>query len=694
MNVMQKKQLLLTLIVSMIYGALFSQINAKPFVIPALQQWQGANGTLHLTKQVNICYVLKDHEAKKAAFILSDDLKQWGHVANAIAGRPKNGNVLLSILPEYDALLGNEGYRLNTTDHITISANTYRGLFWGTRTLLQLLEQSPEGNIPKGKAIDYPKYPVRGLVLDAGRKYFTLEFLKLYVKLLSYYKMSEFQIHLNDNGFKKYFGNNWDSTYSGFRLESATYPTLATKGEFYTKEAFRNFQIWAADYGVSIIPEIDVPAHSLAFTKAIPEIGSKKYGMDHLDITNPKTYEVVENVFKEYLSGPNPVFVGKEVHIGTDEYAKEEAESFRAFTDHFIKYVQGFGKNARAWGALTHAAGNTPVTSKNVTLNMWYNGYADPVEMKKLGYKQISTPDGYLYIVPAAGYYYDYLNLPFLYKSWTPLQIGKVRFKEGDTSVVGGMFAVWNDIVGNGITAMDVHDRVFPALQVLSEKMWSSVTDTLNYRSFAQSAKKILEGPGLNMQGLLNKNDSSVIRLKVASRSLVNDRNEVVASLSFNNINLQKNNQADTLTFSGNSYIQSGIEHLGHPYRVVFDINPTLQKNGAILFADPAWQTSLEILEDGRLAFFRENYKDTFSYPIPFLQWTSIAIEGNKKSVALFVNGQLVDHLKGYRKPMGARDSIYRSQTLFFPLQQVGAPVRGFKGKIANIKIQQWRKKD
>ncbi|MCH5685062.1 family 20 glycosylhydrolase [Niabella sp. W65] len=140
---------------------------------------------------------------------------------------------------------------------------------------------------------------------------------------MSYYKMNDFQIHLNDNGFKQFFGNNWDSTYAAFRLENSTYPTLTAKDGSYSKKQFIELQNLASSYGVNIVPEIDVPAHSLAFTRAIPEIGSKKYGMDHLDLDHPKTMEVIDNVFKEYLSGPNPVFTGPDVHIGTDEYAKK-----------------------------------------------------------------------------------------------------------------------------------------------------------------------------------------------------------------------------------------------------------------------------------------------------------------------------------------------------------------------------------
>ena len=150
--------------------------------------------------------------------------------------------------------------------------------------------------------------------------------------------------------------------------------------------------------------------------------------MDHLDLFKPETYEFVDALFREYLEGRNPVFTGKRVHIGTDEYSNKKqdvVEKFRAFTDHYIRFVEGFGKQACVWGALTHAKGETPVKSENVLMSAWYNGYADPKEMIKQGYDLISIPDGYLYIVPAAGYYYDYLNTDcLLYTSPSPRDRG------------------------------------------------------------------------------------------------------------------------------------------------------------------------------------------------------------------------------------------------------------------------------
>ena len=75
-----------------------------------------------------------------------------------------------------------------------------------------------------------------------------------------------------------------------------------------------------------IIPEIDAPAHTLAFTHYKPEIGSKEYGMDHLDLFNPETYKFMDGLFKEYLEGDEPVFRGKKVHIGTDEYSNKKKD--------------------------------------------------------------------------------------------------------------------------------------------------------------------------------------------------------------------------------------------------------------------------------------------------------------------------------------------------------------------------------
>lgn len=473
-----------------------SALNGRPFVIPGIQEWEGDTGRFQT--RVWTAIVLAPAEAKRldtTARILQDDLKQitGGRVFPVRIGVPASGDITLS-LGATDTTLGAEGYEMVATPSVLhISARDPQGLFWGTRTLLQVLEQdSLHRGFPCGAIKDFPKYAIRGFVLDAGRKFFSIDFLKKYVRLMAYYKMNDFHIHLNDNGFHPK-GASWDSTYAAFRLQCDTYPALTAKDGSYTKEAFRALEAYARTYGVNIVPEIDVPAHSLAFTRMRPEIGSKLYGMDHLDLDNPVTYRVIDSVFMEYLTGPDPVFSGPDVHIGTDEYNKKAAEQFRAFTDHYIRLVQGYGKKVRLWGSLTHAAGQTPVTSKGVTMNVWYNGYADPTEMEKQGYDIISTPDDWVYIVPNAKYYQDFLDTAKLYNEWEPIQVGNIRFPEGDPRIKGGSFAVWNDKIGM-VTDKDVDDRVFPAMPVLAQKMWRGTDTTVSFATFCEGVARIGAG--------------------------------------------------------------------------------------------------------------------------------------------------------------------------------------------------------
>lgn len=661
-----------------------ASINPKPFVIPALQTWQGGRGHFILHSKTRL---VTDAGQQKQLLPIANLFAQDLAAATAVkplikATTPQAGDIYMQLLTN-DTTLGAEGYTINIDHIITIRANTTKGIVWATRTLLQILEQdAAHKNIPKGHMRDIPQYAVRGFVLDAGRKFFPLQFLKDYVKLMSYYKMNDFHIHLNDNGFKEFFGNNWDSTYAAFRLESTTYPGLTAKDGHYTKKEFKALQEEARLYGVNIIPEIDVPAHSLAFTRLFPEIGSKQYGMDHLDLVNPKTYEVIDNVFKEYLQGPDPVFTGETVHIGTDEYAKKEAEAFRKFTDHYIKLVEGYGKKVRLWGALTHAAGTTPVKSEGVTMNAWYNGYADPKEMIAQGYDMISTPDGWLYIVPAAGYYYDYLNLKKLYREWTPNMIGNQTFDPKHPQIKGGAFAVWNDHPGNGITAKDVHHRAFPAMQVLAHKMWAGADTSLGYEQFNRLAKQTGEGPTLNVMGKYHLKDSLLLAYDFSKPGM----EPQIKKWSKNKV--LTNNKVLQLQ-GGNSFIKTPFAGIGYDYTVSFNIKADADNMAdAVIFSSDDAVVKLTQQQTGKLGFSREGYHYHFNYTLPANTWTRITITGNNKGTSLYVNGLLTDKLEGAVKTFPNTDKKNAMiQTLFFPLQYIGAQQQAFKGSIKNIQV-------
>lgn len=528
-------------------GALWADINPKPFVVPELKTWSGAEGQTALSGRI----VVKNAKLKAVAAALAADYKEmFGKELTIVNGATKGGDVVLSL--KKDKALGDEGYTMNVGSAVEITAATERGAFWATRTLLQIAEQHKDGNLPKGKTTDVPEYKLRGFMIDCGRKFIPMSYLRDLAKIMAYYKMNTLQVHLNDNGFRQYFGGDWNKTQAAFRLECDTYPGLTAKDGSYSKQEFIDFQKLAEQNGVEVIPEIDAPAHSLAFTQYKNEIGSKEYGMDHLDLFNPETYKFMDGLWKEYIGGKNPVFIGKRVHIGTDEYSnakKDVVEKFREFTDHYIKYVESFGKQAVVWGALTHANGDTKVKNKGVLMDIWYNGYADPVEMKKQGYKLVSIPDGLVYIVPAAGYYYDYLNCQYLYEHWTPAVIGNKTFEENDPMIEGGMFAVWNDHAGNGISTKDVHHRVYPALQTLAVKCWTGKEIKLPYAEFDSKRAELSEAPGVNELGRLGKPGSVVLEKATV-------------------------NAGETLN----------AEEIGYNYAVTFTVDGKQEANGTELF--------------------------------------------------------------------------------------------------------------
>lgn len=645
----------LTVLLFFLLASCSQPINEKPFVIPEIQTWEGGSGHFAITGKTALVISPSDANLQKTIETFAMDYQTMFKKDLSVEIRePKAGDIYFTL--EENPETGNEGYTIRTDNQIAVAANTPQGIFWATRTLLQIAEQNNGQAIPKGFIQDSPAYATRGFMIDCGRKFFTIDFLRDYVKLMAYYKMNTFQIHLNDNGFKQYFGNDWSKTYSAFRLESSTYPGLAAKDGHYTKQEFIDLQKLAEDYHVTIIPEIDVPAHSLAFTQYKPEIGSKEYGMDHLDLFKKETYTFVDNLFAEYLSGENPVFRGKAVHIGTDEYSNKKqdvVEKFRYFTDHYIRFVESFGKQAYVWGALTHAKGKTPVKSENVIMNAWYNGYADPKEMVKEGYKLISIPDGLVYIVPATGYYRDYLDIENLYNEWIPAKVGKVEFEPNDPAILGGMFAVWNDHAGNGISAKDVHHRVFPSMQTLAVKMWTGARPGLPFDVFNEKRKSVSEAPGVNIAGKIGN-----------APALVYEQAEVAPGS------------------------QTPYREIGYNYTVEFDvINKDTQK-GTILFQSPHATVYLSDPQEGKLGFEREGYLNTFDYIVP-AEKTRLTICGDSASTRLFVNGELQENLDIQKKWFNnKKDSMSYVRTLVFPLEKTGA----FTSEIRNLKVYNYAK--
>lgn len=637
-------------------GFAIAKVTDKPFVIPELKEWTAKKGYFTFDEGSRIVYNQKQPELVRIAQQLSDDYyKMFNRKLQIVSGASRVGDIEIVLHP--DKHLGKEGYSIVLSDRVVISAPEAIGIYWGTRTLLQLAEQNDNQRIPRGVIRDYPDSSIRGFMLDCGRKFIPMSYLNDLVKVMSYYKMNTLQIHLNDNGFKQYFDHNWGKTYAAFRLESDTYPGLTAFDGFYTKAEFREFQKWSVNYGIEIIPEIDVPAHSLCFSQYMPEIGSGKYGMDHLDLFSSKTYDFLDGLFKEYLEGDDPVFCGKRVHIGTDEYSNEDrkvVEKFRYFTDHYIRLVESYGKQACLWGALTHAKGETPVKSENVIMSNWSIDFANPKDMIAEGYQLISIPDRLLYIVPGAPYYHDYLNLKQLYEEWTPGQIGGEALAEDNPAILGGMFALWNDHVGNGISIKDIHHRIFPAMQTLSVKTWTRDQASLSFADFNKKRKILSEAPGVNQLARVGD-----------GMSLVYETEEITPGSAI------------------------GLTEIGYNYTVSFDLQSMNETEGTELFRS---SNAVFYLSDpicGLLGFARDGYLNTFRFKVRDGENDHIQISGDSCSTTLKVNGKVIDHMNIQMNYYNqGKDSLEYYRTLVFPLEKAGK----FRSHISNFKVYNYCK--
>ena len=546
-----------------------------------------------------------------------------------------------------DDALGGEGYELTIAADggVRATAPTEQGLAWARRTVDQL---SRADQVPVGTMRDWPKYRVRGVMLDVGRKFVRLETLRAMLKDLAYYKMNEFHIHLNDDGAHQFVG---EKGYSAFRLECETYPGLTAPDGFYTKAEFRAFMKEAAALGVTVIPEIDTPAHSGAFIRYCPELEGT-YGRTHLALDKPAVRDFIEKLFAEYLDGPDPVFAGKYVHVGTDEYDKREAENFRAYTDWAFKMVRRHGHEPRAWGALDHAAGRAPVVAdEKIVMDIWHNPYYDPFHALKAGYSIVAIPDFNLYIVPAAGYYFDYLDVEGLFRDWEPCVFADRTVPADHPRLLGGKFAVWNDLAGNGISEDDIIDRMLHAVPTLAEKMWTGKAEGLDWSAFKAIADRVGEAPGVNLadrptgpNGTPGPDDAAL------------------------------------------GWTDGG-------WKVEFDLTLASVVCDVVLFDDGTSQ--VKVFKGGHPGFSRDGYDWSAEVSLVPGRTYRMAFFGDAVGVSLLVDGKRVGDTHGLKqtcRDFGGKPKDYRVvRTLHFPLRSVvpsGVTVSNFSAR--TLPLPEW----
>ena len=674
------------------------QGEAAPIILPELREWKG--GTGRFTAFARVTY--KDASLKEMAEQFASDYRALTgrgiEVAKADAAQA--GDVFFTLGADKKRGLKEEGYLIEATaDKITVSAEAVAGANWGSKTILQSVKQT--GDFPCGTARDYPLHKVRGFILDVGRKTFTIEWLRQLTAQMAWYKMNDLQIHLNDNLIPLEQLKDPMQAYSAFRLESdvkagegKNQADLTAKDVWYTKKDFKAYIEHSRALGVNIIPEIDTPAHSLALTKVRPDLrhGTTGRATDHLDLKNQynESLDFVQGIFDEYVQGGDAaVFADADViHIGADEY-NADGNAYRRFVNDMFKYAEDNGKTARVWGSLSEIKGDVAVkgvseTGKRRQMNLWNPGWADMKSMYDLGFELIDCQDGVFYIVPNAGYYYDYLNQNSCYNDKVN-EISGFEIPAGDPQISGGAFAVWNDMCDfqeNGMSEYDIYRRIDGALGLFAANTWGK-TGAVDLAAAQERVKQLGDAPSTNFGYEQKANQQgSIAHLTMDSLDDASGQKHALGKMENAELESVDGRQALHLN-GGKSFAKvDGIETagLGNSLRVKVKRTDN-SKNAQVLFESPYGKIMAVQEKTGKVGITRENRAYSFNYALPANQWVELEFKNEFEKTHLYVDGKLVDTI-------GTNTRAQIKATCMLPVGTVGSESgNAFAGYVDDIRL-------
>ena len=241
------------------------------------------------------------------------------------------GRVCFSVLPTYSC---SEAYNLRITpDSLIVSANSFIGFLHAKSTLEQL--EDKDGCYPCCVIEDEPAYRWRGAMLDVSRHFFPISFLKKQIDVMSSYKMNRLHLHLTDAAgwrmeIKRYprltsfaawrTDSLWKTWWNDGKRHYAQEGTPGAYGGYYTQDELRGLVRYAQERGITIVPEIEMPAHSEEVLTAYPELSCTHVPYKQADFCpgSVATYDFLENVLKEVMD----VFPSQYIHVGGDEAGK------------------------------------------------------------------------------------------------------------------------------------------------------------------------------------------------------------------------------------------------------------------------------------------------------------------------------------------------------------------------------------
>ncbi|HXB43769.1 MAG TPA: beta-N-acetylhexosaminidase [Puia sp.] len=522
-------------ILFLLAGFLFTSLKAQQIsIIPQPVKATLQQGSFVLSQ--NTVLILGDADTKKSADFLNEHLQQFYGFKLKIGKKQASGSINLSIdLSMATEMEGKYSLAVSTSS-IQIKAGTHEGIFYAVQSLIQLLplEKSPELKIPAAVIEDYPRFKYRGLMLDCGRHFFSIDFIKHYIDLIALHKMNTFHWHLTED--------------QGWRIEIKKYPKLTDIGGcrngtitghhpgngndstkncgYYTQEQIKEIVKYASDRYITIIPEIEMPGHSSSAIAAYPQLScfpdepteikkgvvwsgstagkqvQQSWGV-YKDVYCPSeyTFHFLEDVLDEVIQ----LFPSKYIHIGGDECPKDywkkstfcqnlikenglkDEEALQSyFVQRIEKYLNSKGRSIIGWDEILEGG-----VAPNATIMSW-RGEAGGINAAKQHHTVIMTPTTYVYFDYSQTHKEDSLViggfLP-LDKVYNYEPIPKDLTEEEGKYIIGAQANVWTEYMTKG---SKVEYMIFPRLTALSEVLWSP-KETRNWDDFQKRLPDVLK---------------------------------------------------------------------------------------------------------------------------------------------------------------------------------------------------------
>jgi hexosaminidase len=487
-------------------NALAQEVNIVPYPVEVQQK----EGTFQFTSETRFCFDTSDSDLAEVMELSRELMK------GVLGFEPKfsdekevepAGNLMVSLNSPVDPDIKTEGYKLHVkNDRIFLNANTPSGIFYGFQTLWQLLTAEEGNTIPAAEIIDYPRFAWRGLHLDVSRHFMPVEFIYKYIDYIAMHKMNVFHWHLvDDQGWRieiKQYPKltevgawrvdrehlHWDSRELQKKGEKATY------GGFYTQKQVKDIVAYARQRNVTIVPEIEMPAHVMSALAAYPEysctgenLGVAPGGVWPITqiycAGNDSTFIFLENILTEVME----LFPSTFIHVGGDEADKTEWEKCpkcqrrieeegladeHELQSYFISRIERFlnnhGRRLIGWDEILEGG-----LAPEATVMSW-RGEAGGIEAAKMGHNVVMSPGSHCYfdhyqgdpsLEPLAFGGHTTLKKVYHYEP-VPEELNEKEAKY----VLGAQANVWTEFMPDG---NHVEYMIFPRLSALSEVVWS-----------------------------------------------------------------------------------------------------------------------------------------------------------------------------------------------------------------------------